>query len=249
MNLKISYSVCKKDKSIGNLKGTSIENLKDSFRIKTHTLNRFTKDYVYSEMFDRDKTEPQVTWDIEVDCPTHSFIANNSIVHNSACVTRLKTGVGMPQLSAVIESGDAAHGLNGYIISDGGITCPGDMAKAFGGGADFVMVGGQFAGHDENPGELMEINGEQYKFFYGMSSSYAMKNNYAANNNTSYRSSEGREIKVKYRGKLNNTVENYLGGIRSTCTYTNSSHIEQLSNNCKFILVNNQYNNNLVNGK
>tara|TARA_A100001015_G_C14809930_1_gene640391 strand:- start:284 stop:955 length:672 start_codon:yes stop_codon:yes gene_type:complete len=166
----------------------------------------------------------------------------------SACTTRIQTGIGMPQFSCILDSCQAKKN-NTYILSDGGITCPGDIAKAFGAGADFIMIGGEFAGHDENPGELMEINGEQYKFFYGMSSSYAMKNNYAANNNTSYRSSEGREIKVKYRGKLNNTVENYLGGIRSTCTYTNSSHIEQLSNNCKFILVNNQYNNNLVNGK
>ena len=93
----------------------------------------------------------------------------------SACVTRLKTGVGMPQLSAVIESGDAAHGLNGYIISDGGITCPGDMAKAFGGGADFVMVGGQFAGHDENPGDIVEENGQKYKIFYGQKYGHDVK--------------------------------------------------------------------------
>ena len=138
---------------------------------------------------------------------------------------------------------------NTYIISDGGITCPGDMAKSFGVGADFVMVGGEFAGHYENPGEIIEENGVKYKFFYGMSSSYAMKNNYAANNNTNYRSSEGREIKVKYKGLLDNTVQNYLGGLRSTCTYTNSSSIELLNENCKFILVNNQYNSNLVNGK
>ena len=115
----------------------------------------------------------------------------------SACVTRLKTGVGMPQLSAVIESGDAAHGLNGYIISDGGITCPGDMAKAFGGVADFVMVGGQFAGHDENPGDIVEENGQKYKIFYGMSSEHAMKKHYGKMEN--YRSSEGRFIKIKYK--------------------------------------------------
>ena len=123
------------------------------------------------------------------------------------------------------------------------------MAKSFGAGADFVMVGGEFAGHYENPGEIIEENGIKYKFFYGMSSSYAMKNNYAANNNTKYRSSEGREIKVKYKGMLDNTIENYLGGLRSNCTYTNSSSIELLNKNCKFILVNNQYNTNLVNGK
>ena len=168
----------------------------------------------------------------------------------SACTTRIQTGVGMPQLSCVLECSEIAHKNNCYIISDGGITCPGDVAKAFGAGSDFVMIGGEFAGHDENPGELIEDEqGNLYKFFYGMSSSYAMNNNYAANNNKNYRSSEGREIKIKYKGKLEETVKNYLGGLRSTCTYTNSKNISELYNNCKFIIVNNQYNTNLVNGK
>tara|TARA_Y100000389_G_C17465180_1_gene524851 strand:- start:1947 stop:3026 length:1080 start_codon:yes stop_codon:yes gene_type:complete len=174
----------------------------------------------------------------------------------SACTTRIQTGIGMPQLSCVLECTNVTKniiksekGLH-YILSDGGITCPGDLGKAFGAGGDFVMIGGEFAGHDENPGELItEDDGSKYKFFYGMSSSYAMKNNYATNNNTQYRSSEGREIKIKYKGSLNNSVENYLGGLRSTCSYTNSANIGDLQNNCKFILVNNQYNNNLVNGK
>ena len=166
----------------------------------------------------------------------------------SACTTRIQTGVGMPQFSCVLKCSEEKL-ANTYIISDGGITCPGDIGKSFGGGADFVMVGGVFAGHDENPGEIIEENGKKFKFFYGMSSSYAMKNNYASNNNTNYRSSEGREIKVKYKGKLDDTVANYLGGLRSTCTYTNSLNINELSNNCKFILVNNQYNNTLLDDK
>ena len=182
-------------------------------------------------------------------------IIKSGIGGGGACTTRIQTGIGMPQLSCVLESVEGKQekiyyeNKNSYIISDGGITCPGDMAKAFGGGADFVMVGSEFAGHDENPGELIEESGQLYKFFYGMSSSFAMKNNYAANNNTKYRSSEGREIKIKYKGHLENTVENYLGGLRSTCTYTNSKNLDDLQENCKFILVNNQYNNNLVNGK
>ena len=168
----------------------------------------------------------------------------------SACTTRIQTGIGMPQLSCVMECSEEAYSKSAYIISDGGITCPGDVAKAFGGGADFVMIGGEFSGHDENPGDLIKLeNGECYKFFYGMSSSYAMKNNYATNNNTHYRSSEGREIRVKYKGKLANTVQNYLGGLRSTCTYTNCANLSELYDNTRFILVNNQYNNNLVNGK
>tara|TARA_X000000368_G_scaffold407810_1_gene387690 strand:+ start:11059 stop:12138 length:1080 start_codon:yes stop_codon:yes gene_type:complete len=168
----------------------------------------------------------------------------------SACTTRIQTGIGMPQFSCVLESSKAkAKYNNTYIISDGGITCPGDVAKSLGAGADFVMIGGELSGHDENPGDLIEEYGIKYKFFYGMSSSYAMKNNYAANNNTNYRSSEGREIKIKYKGKLDNTVQNYLGGLRSTCTYTNSLNIASLATNCKFILVNNQFNSNLVNEK
>ena len=253
MNLQISYSsnICKK--SIGNLKGTCIDNIKDSYRIKTHTNNRYTQDYLYSEILNYDISNIliDIGWDIEVDCETHSFIANNSIVHNSACTTRIQTGIGMPQFSCILECVEAAKNSGTYILSDGGITCPGDLAKAFGGGSDFVMIGGEFSGHDENPGKLIidEETGQKYKFFYGMSSSYAMKNNYATNNNTHYRSSEGREIRVKYKGKLENTVNNYLGGLRSTCTYTNSGKLDDLKDNCKFILVNNQYNTNLVNGK
>ena len=169
----------------------------------------------------------------------------------SACTTRIQTGIGMPQFSCVEECSSVTKNKLCYILSDGGITCPGDCAKSFGIGSDFIMIGGEFAGHDENPGELTvdEETGEQYKFFYGMSSAYAMKNNYATNNNTNYRSSEGREIRIKYKGRLDNTVQNYLGGIRSTCTYTNSANIVDLQKNCRFIIVNNQFNSNLVNGK
>jgi len=158
----------------------------------------------------------------------------------SACLTRSKTGVGMPQLSAINECSDASHGVNGFIIGDGGITCPGDVSKGFGGGADFIMIGGQFAGHDENPGEIIEENGVQYKLFYGMSSDTAMKAHYGKIAN--YRSSEGRTVKLKYKGPLENTVLDYLGGIRSTCTYINAKRIKDLPKCCTFIRVNRQLN-------
>jgi GMP reductase len=181
----------------------------------------------------------------------------------ASCTTRIQTGIGMPQFSCIRECVQQKNNMpidinnmpinmpinnnKYYILSDGGITCPGDLGKAFGIGADFIMIGGEFAGHDENPGKLIEDDtGKKYKFFYGMSSSYAMENNYAANNNKEYRSSEGREIKIKYRGSLENTVKNYLGGLRSTCTYTNTTNLCDLETNCNFILVNNQYNNNLL---
>jgi|TARA_B110001450_G_scaffold233977_1_gene237681 GMP reductase len=162
----------------------------------------------------------------------------------SACLTRLKTGVGVPQLTAIIECADAAHGLGGFIIGDGGITCPGDMSKAFGGGADFVMVGGQFAGHDENPGELIEENGVKYKLFYGMSSEHAMKKHYGGMKQ--YRSSEGRIVKIKYRGPLINTIRDYLGGVRSTCTYINAKCIKYMPKCTTFLIVTQQLNTHLV---
>lgn len=162
----------------------------------------------------------------------------------SACLTRLKTGVGVPQLSAIIECADSAHGVGGCIIGDGGITCPGDMSKAFCGGADFVMMGGVFSGHDENLGEIKEENGIKYKMFYGMSSELAMKKHYGKMEK--YRSSEGRELKVKYKGSLINTLLDYLGGVRSTCTYINARKIKYMPKCTTFLLVSKQLNTHLV---
>lgn len=167
----------------------------------------------------------------------------------SACLTRLKTGVGVPQLSAIIDCADAAHGCGGFIVGDGGITSPGDMSKAFGGGADFVMCGGVFSGHDENPGEVIEekqSNGEikKYKMFYGMSSELAMTKHYGKMAN--YRSSEGRVIKIPYKGPLEATVLDYLGGIRSTCAYVNAHKIKHISKCVTFVVVSQQLNMHLV---
>ena len=160
----------------------------------------------------------------------------------SACTTRLKTGVGMPQLSAISECADAAHGMNGFVIGDGGITCPGDVSKGFGAGADFIMIGGQFSGHDENPGDIIvdETTNQKYKQFYGMSSETAMKTHYGKK--ASYRSSEGRTLRVKYKGPLKETIEDILGGVRSTCTYINASKIKYISKCCTFVRVNHQLN-------
>ena len=147
----------------------------------------------------------------------------------------------MPQLSAVIECADAAHGVGGSIISDGGITCPGDMVKAFGGGADFVMAGGIFSGHIENPGDIIEENGKKYKLFYGMSSEKAMKNYYGKM--VKYRASEGKVVKRLLKGKINDTVLDYLGGIRSGCAYINAKYIKHIHKCTTFILVSQQLNN------
>lgn len=159
----------------------------------------------------------------------------------SVCTTRKQTGVGYPQLSAVMECADAAHGLGGLIISDGGCTVPGDFSKAFGGGADFVMSGGFFSGHTESGGELVEEDGKQYKMFYGMSSDTAMKKYVGGVAN--YRSSEGKTVKIPFKGHVENTITDLLGGIRSTLTYVGAKSLKELSKRTTFIRVNNQLNN------
>jgi GMP reductase len=177
----------------------------------------------------------------------------------SVCTTRLQTGVGYPQLSAVIECADAAHGLGAHIIADGGCTCPGDVAKAFAAGADFVMLGGMLAGHDEGGGEVItkqyttnEVKGsgfmvgnkdvgemkpvtekKQFVQFYGMSSKAANEKHFGGLKE--YRSSEGREVLVPYRGAVGNTIQDILGGVRSTCTYAGAAKLKNLSKCTTFV--------------
>lgn len=215
--------------------------------------------------------------------PTHVIIAGNVVTADmtqelilrgadivkvgigpgSVCTTRIQTGVGYPQLSAIIECADAAHGLGAHIISDGGCTCPGDVAKAFGAGADFVMLGGMFAGHDQGGGNIIvehhntmqrdEETGkpiyEEKKFiqFYGMSSNTAMIKHHGEM--ADYRSSEGRTVKIPYRGDVDESVLDILGGLRSTCTYVGASKLKHLSKCTTFIKVYRQFNDVFVNTK
>ena len=180
----------------------------------------------------------------------------------SVCTTRIQTGVGYPQLSAVIECADAAHGLGGHIIADGGCTCPGDVAKAFAGGADFVMLGGMLAGHDQGGGEVItkyyetnelvyeigshldkhtkKVETKQFVQFYGMSSDAANTKHFGGLKD--YRSSEGREVLVPYRGPVGATVQDLLGGIRSTCTYAGALKLKQLSKCTTFVQCTQQFN-------
>ena len=180
----------------------------------------------------------------------------------SVCTTRIQTGVGYPQLSAVIECADAAHGLGGHIIADGGCTCPGDVAKAFAAGADFVMLGGMLAGHDEGGGDVItkyyetneieyevmdhlekrkhKIEEKQFVKFYGMSSDAANTKHFGGLKD--YRSSEGREVLVPYRGEVARTVQDLLGGIRSTCTYAGAMKLKQLSKCTTFVRCTQQFN-------
>jgi len=219
---------------------------------------------------------------VRSDYPSHTIIAGNVVTADmtqelilrgadivkvgigpgSVCTTRIQTGVGYPQLSAIIECADAAHGLGAHIISDGGCTCPGDVAKAFGAGADFVMLGGMFAGHDQGGGTIeekamMTLEYDKSKLppfiteslktvqFYGMSSDTAMEKHFGEV--ADYRSSEGRTVEVPYRGDVNHTIKDILGGIRSTCTYVGAPNLKNLSKCTTFIRVARQYNDVFVN--
>eukprot|EP00316_Scyphosphaera_apsteinii_P002014 CAMPEP_0119346060 /NCGR_PEP_ID=MMETSP1333-20130426/107809_1 /TAXON_ID=418940 /ORGANISM="Scyphosphaera apsteinii, Strain RCC1455" /LENGTH=297 /DNA_ID=CAMNT_0007358555 /DNA_START=180 /DNA_END=1073 /DNA_ORIENTATION=+ len=193
-------------------------------------------------------------------CPRHTIMAGNVVTQEmteelilsgadivkvgigpgSVCTTRLKTGVGYPQLSAVLECADAAAGLHGHVISDGGCSVPGDVAKAFGAGADFVMIGGMFAGHDESGGEVVQHANKKVKLFYGMSSATAMKKHVGGV--AEYRASEGKTVEVPYRGPVSATCLDLLGGIRSSCTYVGAAKLEDLSKRTSFIRVTQQLN-------
>jgi GMP reductase len=158
----------------------------------------------------------------------------------SVCTTRKMTGVGYPQLSAVIECADAAHGLGGQICADGGCNTPGDVAKAFGAGADFVMLGGMFAGHDESGGERVERDGQALRRFYGMSSKAAMDKH--AGGVAGYRAAEGKEVLIPDRGPVERTVQEILGGVRSACTYVGARRLKELSKRTTFVRVTQQLN-------
>jgi len=156
----------------------------------------------------------------------------------SVCTTRKMTGIGYPQLSAIIECADAAHGLKGHIIADGGCSVPGDVVKAFAAGADFVMLGGMLAGHKE--GGATPLGGNK---FYGMSSNTAMDlhNGGVAN----YRASEGKTVEIPYRGEVSKTLKDILGGLRSACTYVGARELKELSKRTTFVRVTQQLNNSL----
>lgn len=158
----------------------------------------------------------------------------------NACSTRLKAGIGVPQLSAIIECADIAHGLGGHIIGDGGVTCPADFSKGFAAGADFMMAGSYFAGCDEGGGSILldPVTGKKYVQFYGMSSATAQSKH--GNGLQEYRASEGRVIKVPYKGSVEPIILDLLGSIRSTLTYTGSKSIKDLPKRATFCLVNRQ---------
>jgi len=165
----------------------------------------------------------------------------------SVCITRLKAGVGRPQLSTVMDCADAAHQLHAYVMSDGGCVNPCDINKAFCAGADFVMLGGMLAGCDEAEGQMTYVDGVPYKQYYGMSSKYAQETHFGQFNK--YRSSEGRQKLIPCTGPLIDTIEDINGSIRSCCTYIGSHKIRHMAKHAVFYKVNNQLNNAFANCK
>lgn len=162
-------------------------------------------------------------------------IVKIGIGSGSVCTTRVKTAVGYPQLSAIIECADAAHGLRGHVCADGGCRKPGDVVKALAAGADFVMLGGMLAGHDECEGEWIEEQGVRVGMaFYGMSSKKAIDK--YAGGLMDYRAAEGRETMVPYRGPVKGTIQEITGGIRSACAYVGADRLKDLSKCTTFVL-------------
>jgi GMP reductase len=153
----------------------------------------------------------------------------------SVCTTRITTGVGYPQLSAIIECADAAHGLRGHVCADGGCSTPGDVVKAFAAGTDFVMLGGMLAGHDECEADWVEKDGKRVAMvFYGMSSRKALDKH--AGGRRDYRACEGREVTVPYRGPVKETIQEITGGIRSACAYVGATRLKDLSKCTTFVI-------------
>jgi GMP reductase len=159
----------------------------------------------------------------------------------SVCTTRIKAGVGYPQLSAIIECADAAHGLKGHVCADGGCRTPGDVVKAFAGGADFVMLGGMLASHDECDGQWITEDGRKTgMLFYGMSSQIAVDK--YAGGSKDYRAYEGKQVVIPYRGPVAETIREITGGIRSACAYVGASCLKDLSKCTTFVLCNRTHN-------
>ena len=198
-------------------------------------IQRFRERYPYVLLMAGNVVTPEMTEELIL---SGVDIVKVGIGPGSVCTTRKMTGIGYPQLSAVIECADAAHGLKGHIIADGGCTVPGDVVKAFAAGADFVMLGGMLAGHKEGGASALGTNQ-----FYGMSSDTAMTlhNGGVAN----YRASEGKTVEIPYRGEVSRTLQDILGGLRSACTYVGASELKELSKRTTFVRVTQQLNNSL----
>ena len=183
-------------------------------------------------------------YDIEVDCPTHSFIADNVVVHNSICTTRVIAGIGVPQITAIFDCAQVARSQGVPIVADGGVQFSGDVAKALAAGADTVMLGNALAGVDESPGEIVVQQGERFKEYRGMGSMGAMqgrsfsKDRYFQGSVESGKVvPEGIEGRVPYKGPLANVLHQLVGGLRQAMGYCGARTVADLQDDARFIRI------------
>jgi IMP dehydrogenase/GMP reductase len=222
--------------SAGGLANTNDDRCKPSFRIRLdrrHDRRETERYQVVKKLTTRETGMAVPVYDLEVDCPTHSFIANNAIVHNSICTTRVVAGVGVPQITAIYECARAA---TVPIIADGGMTSSGDIAKAIAAGADSVMAGSLLAGTDESPGEVVLQQGERFKEYRGMGSLGAMRARGSSRDryfqgdveDVEKLVPEGIEGRVPYKGPLAAILHQLVGGLRQAMGYCGAATIEEM---------------------
>jgi IMP dehydrogenase/GMP reductase len=232
--------------SAGGLVGASTDQGRESYQshLNVSHLKRHLSDYQVMKRLETRLCSVAVpVYDIEVDCPTHSFIADNAVVHNSICTTRVVAGVGVPQITAIYDCSRAAGSSGVPIIADGGIQYSGDIAKAIAAGADTVMLGGLLAGVDESPGDLVILQGERYKDYRGMGSIGAMKRRSYSKDRyfqggvgeEAQLIAEGIEGRVPYKGPLANVIYQLVGGLRQAMGYVGAATIEEMQRNTRFI--------------
>jgi IMP dehydrogenase/GMP reductase len=238
--------------SAGGLQGTSDAACRLSYRARlnvSHEKRHLSQHQVVKILERQPVAEPIPVYDIEVDCPSHSFIADNAIVHNSICTTRVVAGVGVPQLTAIVECAEVAHAGGKTIIADGGVKYSGDLAKAIACGADAVMLGSMFAGTTESPGEVVLYQGRQYKSYRGMGSIEAMK---AGSSDRYFQDDAGdpeadtRKLvpegivgRVPYRGPISDVLYQLVGGLRASMGYCGCADIEAMQRDTRFVRITN----------
>lgn len=231
------------------LPGLNIDNCRDSYRSRLNVTHekRHVGDYQVIKLLNRDHLKIALpVYDIEVDCPTHSFIADNAIVHNSICTTRIVAGVGVPQITAVANVAEALQGTNIPVIADGGLRYSGDIAKIIAAGAHTVMLGGLFAGTDEAPGEVEIYQGRTYKSYRGMGSLGAMSSQQGSKDryfqdeiDTDKLVPEGIEGVVPYKGSVRNIIHQLIGGVRSAMGYVGCKTMDEMRTRPEFVRVTN----------
>jgi IMP dehydrogenase/GMP reductase len=230
------------------LVGTSAERCHPSYRSRlnvTHRKRHTSCNLVVKKLETRELGVAVPVYDIEVDCPSHTFIADNAIVHNSICTTRVVAGVGVPQITAVYDAAQALAGQGVPIIADGGVRNSGDIAKAIAAGADVVMLGSMLAGTDEAPGEVIVAQGERFKEYRGMGSLGAMKARSFSKDryfqgdveDVEKLIPEGIEGRVPYKGPLAPIVHQVVGGLRQAMGYCGAATIEEMKTATRFTRI------------